>query len=97
MAAGIGTDKAAFFIKKLEAAHGTKLPPVFLLIFFCRFGSIHYGASITIFKESISLWTIAVPRKPRNEPFQARAMGRGSTFNVSDLYERQSRILDLEP
>ncbi len=48
MAAGIGTDKAAFLIDKLGAAHGTQLPPVFLPVLFCRFGSIHHGSSMMI-------------------------------------------------
>jgi hypothetical protein len=38
MAAGIGADKAAFVIEEPRTANGTKLPPVFLLVFlFLRF------------------------------------------------------------
>jgi hypothetical protein len=33
MAAGIGTDKAAFVIEEPKTTNGTKLPPVFLLFF----------------------------------------------------------------
>jgi hypothetical protein len=41
MAAGIGADKAAFVIEEPGTTNGTKLPPVFLLFFLRRFGSIH--------------------------------------------------------
>jgi hypothetical protein len=41
MTSGIGADKAAFLIEEPRAADGTKVPPVFLLLFVRRRGSSH--------------------------------------------------------
>jgi hypothetical protein len=34
MAARIGADEAAFMVEEARTTHGTKLPPIFLFLFF---------------------------------------------------------------